>query len=429
MPRLLTLGLILLALAAARVAAAPTAGELYADLASVETATRVGAATALRDLDLGPCGSPDVAFLTPSGVSPEVLMTGLRDPNRGVRAECARLLGRITPKSARFAKALLDLARDEDLDVRTEAVVAYWLQSSERPDELFEVLIAGATDADSANTRWRAACLLGRWQEPPAWGKFRPRVEAALIGALRDLDPSVRAWAADSLGQAADDSPELVQAFLQALTGSQGLEETFVVTGLVALTERSPSALQGLLRVLQDGDQDVDKRLCIAHHLEGCSDSALGVIVPVLVPMLSSPDKNTRAVARYGLKAVATTPGRGDLSWVLLALWWRELCVIGVVLIAWFSVARVSSKSLPREGAGHYLQIAVVALGPSLLVGGTIFSWTRREWVSWFLPDPIFTVIPISVAATLSLVLLCLIAAVGVCQRPPLEGPDPLLTR
>ncbi|MFN2386469.1 MAG: HEAT repeat domain-containing protein, partial [Thermoanaerobaculia bacterium] len=96
-------------------------------------------------------------------------------------------------------------------------------------------------------------------QEPPV-----PSV-AELRARLKDPDPSVRLEAVEELGPRAKESPEAVDALVEALADTDRMVRRFAAHGLAEVESPSPAVLQGLTKLLKD--VWVDPRAAAARSL------------------------------------------------------------------------------------------------------------------------------------------------------------------
>jgi hypothetical protein len=103
------------------------------------------------------------------------------------------------------------------------------------------------------------------------------------------------------------------------------------------------------------------------------------------------------------------------LWWVVPSVYWKEITGLVLLLSGWFALmARVPKQrpSSPRELA----LLAVTAAVPTVLCGLAVLQGSTRDWAQGFMPDAL-TLVPLPVAAVLSMALVHVLLAVWVRQR------------
>jgi HEAT repeat protein len=120
-----------------------------------------------------------------------VLISTLKDDRKDVRSSAAYALGEIGTKSEPVIKGLISTLKDDDKDVRLNATYAL-VQIGIKSEPVIKRLI-GALKDDDKDIRLNAARVLGRI------GKKAESAVPELVNALQDKDSRVRYIATDTL--------------------------------------------------------------------------------------------------------------------------------------------------------------------------------------------------------------------------------------
>jgi HEAT repeat protein len=121
------------------------------------------------------------------------LVKATESPNALVRAHAARALGGMRPSSKEALPALLRLLRDQNKDVRRHVLEAIAHVEPTARTAIPAVIDVLASDAEPTNRCWAAGTLA-------SLDKRGTEAIPALVRALRDKDPDVRATAAGAIG-------------------------------------------------------------------------------------------------------------------------------------------------------------------------------------------------------------------------------------
>jgi HEAT repeat protein len=215
----------------------------------------------------------------------------LRDPEDSVRITTLELLAKLGRAAQSERGEVLAALKDSSDGVRKAAVAAL-VQIS--PDDLPALVDAAVQTLRKGSSADRLEAL----RRLELFGTRAAVALPALMSALEDPDPHVRAAAADAVGEVGAAAPEAVTALARGLKDKDVLVRRRVASAVrksINVLNSGPAVrpvLVGLGDALRDVDGDV--RRIAAEALQEvvyqASDSAtLGLVIPVLVEAL--PDK------------------------------------------------------------------------------------------------------------------------------------------
>jgi HEAT repeat protein len=221
----------------------------------------------------------------------EALMLALNDPNPATRCHAAEVLGQIIVDvrslglASRAIRALATATRHPDISTRLAAIDALGRAAHQGRTTTLRELAAGPLEAaledpdpelrkaairilPGARIPHAASGLISRLGDPDAGVRLAvvhsltllgdEQAVEALVGALNDQDATVRCSAASSLGRIGD--RHAVERLIVALTGWHRDERAVVHQALV---EIGPLAIEPLLGVLKDPDEEVRRSAAI----------------------------------------------------------------------------------------------------------------------------------------------------------------------
>jgi HEAT repeat protein len=225
------------------------------------------------------------------------LSKALDDPDPGVRAAAASVVGNYGPWVKEAHPALLRHVKDPDRDVRLAVIRA--LRSSVG-DERVAPLVGVLNDPDP-QIRAAAAGSLGVFT-----GKGRLAVPG-LVRALRDEDPSVREAAAGAFVEMSGQvpAPEAVPALLGMLEDDAPQTRTTAAMALGQLGD--PRALDALVKRAVD-DVDPGVRIASTRAIGGLGPEG-GTAFEVLRALLKDSEVSVAMSAVHSLAAVGTDLG------------------------------------------------------------------------------------------------------------------------
>jgi HEAT repeat protein len=219
------------------------------------------------------------AFLTEKGKGAVgALVKGLAGNHAGVRAECARVLGRLRQEAQPAVTALAKALADTDPHVRVATANA--LGGIGQGAKAAVPALVRAVKEDGSNVlpsvRPPAAAALG-------WiGDARPQVVAALAELLKDKmlrhDANSYAAVAYALGRLGPAAASAVPVLAEQVQDKNNRQRRYA---LRSLTRIGPAATGALIRVLGDAKDGVDMRVEAAHAL-GRFGAAAKEALPVL---------------------------------------------------------------------------------------------------------------------------------------------------
>jgi HEAT repeat protein/beta-lactamase regulating signal transducer with metallopeptidase domain len=233
--------------------------------------------------------------------------------------------GKTQPSQERVVTALSGALRDEDADVRKEAVFSL----AQLRDASSAAALAGALGDQEGEVRAQAAFALGelrvasavdalvkalasdseaevRQQAAFALGQIRAESAApALMAALRDKEGEVRKQAAFALGQIGD--PRAVSGLAAAVTDADAEVRQQAVFALGQL--RAEEAVGALTGALKDTDEEVRQQAAFALG-ELRSEKA----VPALIAALKDASAEVREQAAFALGQVGDESASDALS-------------------------------------------------------------------------------------------------------------------
>jgi HEAT repeat protein len=181
-------------------------------------------------------------------------------------------------------------------------------------------------------------------------------VVAALIGALSDPDPKVRARAAWALGGCGSAVAEVAPEELGGALGDASRHVRIAAALALSAYPKVPaSAVVTLLRMLGD-ERDADAAAVYSNALVAMSGSCAGLI-PELIEHLSSPSPHVRDAAAQMLGGLG--PGAAKAVPALINLFRRER---GARLAARKRTSLRPVVDDPSDNAGHVLLSAAYAL-------------------------------------------------------------------
>jgi HEAT repeat protein len=230
----------------------------------------------------------------------DVLTTGLKDEDAGVRRLAAGLAGSVRaipgPAGQRLREAVVAALKDRDLGVRLAAantLVPPYSLGPERPVSVREVLVVftEALKAADEDTRRQAATALARL------GARAVPAASALAAALKDKDATVRQYAAFTLGQIGSEAEGAVTALAEALGDRAETVRQLAAQALSAIGPAAREAVPALIAAIKDADAGV--RLSAVEAL-GHIGPAAKQAVPALLDVLDKGDKGPLPAPGFG---------------------------------------------------------------------------------------------------------------------------------
>jgi HEAT repeat protein len=176
----------------------------------------------------------------------ELLLEALRDEIPKVRAQAAYAFGQLGIADSRVFEALIEALRDSDSGVRMMAATGLLQILDQRADERALGPLCSALLSDDEPDT--------RYTAACALGALGdPRAVDALLKALEDNDPELRHWAAEALGEIGD--PRAVDALVQALEDDYLYVAQPAAEALGEIGD--PRAVDALLKALEDNDPEM----------------------------------------------------------------------------------------------------------------------------------------------------------------------------
>ncbi len=234
-----------------------------------------------------------VPFLTEIVANPDL-------PNRAIAAET---LGRLQVASPEAVEALGEAVRDPDQAMRHAALRA--LSQIGLPAEAALPAILDLLDSGDVKSRQLAARALGNI------GYLEIEAEDALVAALADSAPEVRAAALAALVQTGAELPEgSIAKLIEFLTAADIDTRADAVVALGQLGPRAAEAVSAIETALADESSEV--RHSAAWALGNMGEAQGAQAVPPLTAVLETdPDADVRAQAAWALGQMGTAAEPG----------------------------------------------------------------------------------------------------------------------
>lgn len=223
-----------------------------------------------------------------------------RDEDDDVRLSAVRALGNASEKTAeRVLGMLLGLLRDQDSDVRLSAMEAILTLNVVPEPRVIVALIGQLEVEDGAEARATAIDVLGKFGSLAV-----DEIAGRLVKLLSDEDADVRSSAEEALMQA---SPKVVRGFLDDLVELMGSEVADVRSSVIRVLQKSGTTLVNeaigpLVMLLRDVEPSV--RADAVEALSEVSSRGIYEIVESLVTVLTDEDIAVRLAAADSLKAM-----------------------------------------------------------------------------------------------------------------------------
>lgn len=235
-----------------------------------------------------------------------------------------------------------------------------------------------------------------------------------------------------------------------------------LLAGAPASAQLAPAEVDAAIAVLADEAATDDEHAAAAFRLASLGEAAPPRVVAALTGALESDDKALAvtaawALSQLGAAAAPAVPalidamrdpdnytatdelpldlGRGattvleKIGAALQAkgkhLWWAvpyayrtEGLVLLLFLALWFACARNLPRRREDAALARVVMLGVTAIVPSVVAGASILHVLTRGWAQGYLPGSPLTVVPLPVAAVLSVLFCCVLATVWAAQRP-----------
>jgi HEAT repeat protein len=187
------------------------------------------------------------------------LTAALKEPSPRIRVAVASLLARLSRRSESAVKALVEALKNDDEDVRVEAVTG--LGSCLKTDRMKGIVIPALIEAikdKSRQVRWRSSKSLIKWgageKEVPALVEIledRSEVRTTIPGELSD-----RCLAALALEEIGPTARAAIPALNEATTDDDALLRVCAACALLAIGERDAA-----IPVLRAAGADLDPQV------------------------------------------------------------------------------------------------------------------------------------------------------------------------
>ncbi|MEN8195702.1 MAG: HEAT repeat domain-containing protein [Pseudomonadota bacterium] len=265
---------------------------------AIETGDEVEAELAANQIiDIGYGAEAAIPFLVDMVANPDM-------PNR---VAAAKTLGGLYASSPEAVNVLGDAARDGDEAVRHAALDA--LSQIGPPAETVLPVILEQLDSGDSKSRQLAARVLGNI------GYLEIEAEDALVAALEDSEPGVRAAALSALVQTGAELPEgSIAKLAEFLTARDAETRADAVLALGQLGPEAAEAVSAIEIALADESSDI--RHSAAWALGNMGEEQGARAVPPLATVLETDtDADVRAQAAWALgqMGLAAEPAAGAL--------------------------------------------------------------------------------------------------------------------
>ncbi|MBL4846756.1 MAG: HEAT repeat domain-containing protein [Planctomycetes bacterium] len=263
-----------------------------------------------------------------------------------------------------------------------------------------------------------------------------PEAVAALTGLLLHSDQEVRGEAALGLASARD--PACIPILIESLGHSDKeirSDAVWTLAGLGAVAEPALPALAALPR--RESSQalsEIGKQLKLsgvvvwwvplrAYALETAGLLVfLGVWLGLawrLLPILVEKIRGLRLIV---VSSVLTTLAACVTGYAFLPerAWWKEPGILVLFGLALFLPVFLCAGKLVRSPSPTMERVAwigLVASIPTALAGFGIHHVFSQPWVQGYLPDSLFVVLPLPLAAMGSVAICCVLPAIWVCTK------------
>lgn len=408
----------------------------------------------------------------------------LQDPSLDVRSQAAMSLGNLGLLADPALPALVNALSDDEPEARLEAAMALG-EVKTRPRLVLPALAKALCKDPSAEVRRSAASSISEY------GTRSSLVLRSLGQALSDPDPEVRETVAGILSELGPRTGAIVPNLVEALRDPVEGVRFGAVSALSELGPRAAPAIPNLRLILSDADDtiryfaastlgtigaparvatpDLLRRLreesdesvqrSVIYALgdlghapeallaleavalgEGSEELRLAAIgsladvggldaLPALIVLTKDSNERLRSDAEFEILALGMS-AKEPMWWVLPTVYAKELVTLLLFLAAWAGLAARYPRRAATTPRRFWVRCAMAGAVPALVTGALVYWALEPYWCRIFVPKPLMTQVPISIAGAGSAALVAGLLGVWAGRRPrlaPVE-PDPPAT-